>query len=96
MESKELFSKSLKDRQIFFSHHAKIKMADRGANEEEVIRAIQEGSSEPARGGRIMFRKNFSFNKIWRERQYLIKQVAPVVAEEENKFVIVTVYVYYF
>ncbi|MEA3421953.1 MAG: hypothetical protein U9Q97_09805 [Acidobacteriota bacterium] len=36
-------------------------MRDRGATEKEVISAIEEGSSEPARKGRILFRKNFAF-----------------------------------
>ena len=50
---------------IIFSNHAKIKMADRGASEDEVKSAIREGSSEPARKGRIMFRKNIPFDGIW-------------------------------
>jgi hypothetical protein len=48
------------DKRILFSNHAKIKMADRGAFEDEVIKAIKEGSSEPSRKGRLLFRKNFS------------------------------------
>ena len=76
--------------------HAKIKMADRGASEDEVIKAIKEGSSEPSRKGRLLFRKNFPFNSMWRGKHYPIKQVAPVVADENDRMVVVTVYVYYF
>jgi hypothetical protein len=83
-------------KQVLFSHHAMIKMVDRGATEDEVIRAIKEGSSEPARRGRLLFRKNFPFNSTWRGRLYSVKQVAPVVAAENDKVVIITVYVYYF
>ena len=37
---------------IFFSNHSKIKMIDRGATEEEVIKSIYEGSFKlPVKGG---------------------------------------------
>jgi len=45
------------DKQIIFSNHAKIKMADRGVTESDVIRAIKEGSAEPARKDRILLEK---------------------------------------
>lgn len=84
------------EKRILFSKHAKIKIADRGASEEEVIKAIKEGSSEPSRKGRLLFRKNFHFNSMWQGKHYPIKQVAPVIADENDRMVIVTVYVYYF
>jgi len=71
-------------------------MLDRGAIESEVIAAIHTGSPEPARKGRLMFRKNFTFNSRWRGKHYAIKQVAPVVAEETDRLIVVTVFVYYF
>lgn len=43
-----------------------------------------------------MFRKNFAFNARWRGKQYAVKQVAPVVAEEADRLVVVTVFVHYF
>jgi len=70
-------------------------MRDRGATEKEVISAIEEGSSEPARKGRILFRKNFAFNNLWRGKKYSIKQVAPIVKVEKDNVVIITVYEYY-
>jgi hypothetical protein len=81
---------------IEISPHAREQMIERGANETEVLLAIQNGIDEPARKGRKMYRKNFQFNGIWRGKQYKIKQVAPVVAREGSKFVVVTVYVFYF
>jgi len=33
-----------------------------------------------------MFRKNFSFNDYWRGKHFAIKQVAPVVSEEEDQW----------
>ena len=43
-----------------------------------------------------LYKKNFSFGKKWRGKQYRIKQVIPVVAEEADKLVVVTVYAFYF
>ena len=71
-------------------------MLDRGASETEIRSAIYTGKGEPARKGRLMFRKNFAFNGWWRGRHYAVKQVGAVVAEEEHQLVVVTVYVYYF
>jgi hypothetical protein len=81
---------------IEISNHAREQMLERGASEEEVISAIEKGEFEPARKERKLFRKNFQFNSIWRDRQYKIKQVAPLVADEGDKIVVVTVYVFYF
>lgn len=83
-------------RSIVISPHAWEKMFDRGASESEVKVAISTGNPEPARKGRIMFRKNFGFNSWWRGRHYAVKQVAPIVTEETDRLVVVTVYVYYF
>lgn len=43
-----------------------------------------------------MFRKNFAYDELWRGKRYAIKQVTPIVAEESDRFVVVTVFVYYF
>jgi len=85
-----------REKRVFFSAHARAKMSDRGASEEEVVEAIKEGSFEPARKARLLFRKNFSFGKSWRGKRYSVKQVAPVIAEEKDKLIVITVYVYYF
>ena len=81
---------------VEFSPHAREKMRDRGALENEVQAAILTGKPEPARKGRTMFRKNFAFNARWRGKQYAVKQVVPVVAEEADRLVVVTVFVHYF
>lgn len=81
---------------IEFSMHAREKMLDRGALEDEVRAAIGMGNAEPARKGRILFRKNLAFNGWWRGKHYAVKQVAPVVAEEADRLVVITVFVYYF
>ncbi|GEM_PF-6169639 len=38
------------------------------------------------------YRKNFQFNGMWRGRKYQIKQVAPIVADEDDRLVVVTVF----
>lgn len=81
---------------IEISQHAWEQMAERGASEEEVLRAIEQGENEPALMGRTTYRKNFQFDRMWRGRHYRVKQVAPIVAEEEDKLVVVTVYTFYF
>lgn len=81
---------------IVFSQHALGQLVDRGATQEEVIKAIQEGERVPAKAGRIAFRKNFPYEKKWKNKFYEIKQVMPIVADERNEFVVITVYVFYF
>jgi hypothetical protein len=81
---------------IVFSSHAREKMLDRGASEAEVEAAIRAGNVEPARKGRLMFRKNFAFGRRWRGKQCAVKQVAPIVVDEADRWVVVTVFVYYF
>jgi len=81
---------------VEISDHARAQMAERGVDEEEVVAAVREGEVEPARGGRKMFRKNFQYGKTWRGRHYAVKQVAPVVAVEPDRVVVVTVYAFYF
>ena len=50
-------------------------MAERGATEEEVISSVTGGEEFPAKFGRQGFRRNFSFDGLWRGRRYATKQV---------------------
>jgi hypothetical protein len=86
----------MSEKPIRFSNHALDRLADRGATEEEVRRAVREGALEPAKEGRHMFRLNLSFNNFWQGQKYEIKQVAPVVAETPEGIIVVTVYTFYF
>jgi hypothetical protein len=58
---------------IIFSPHAREKMLDRGAAESEVEATIRKSAPEPARKGRMIFRKNFPFNDYWRGKHFTIK-----------------------
>ncbi|MBI5412364.1 DUF4258 domain-containing protein [Candidatus Peregrinibacteria bacterium] len=79
-----------------FSRHAKMQMQERGASEAEIIETIETGEKIPAKRGRSAYRKNFQFNDRWGDKTYAIKQVMPVVASEEQKIVVITVYTFYF
>jgi len=81
---------------IEISHHARQQMHERGVDQAEVIAAIRGGQVEPARKNRAMYWKNFQFDGVWCGRRYMIKQVAPVVAKEPDRLVVVTVYAFYF
>ena len=43
-----------------------------------------------------MCRYNFVFNRKWQDKHYPIKQVAPVIKEEPNEIIVITVYTFYF
>jgi Domain of unknown function (DUF4258) len=81
---------------IVFSTHALEQMADRGASQSEVEIAMNEGEEVPAKQERRAFRKNFPYNSTWKGRYYEFKQVVPIVAEEPDIWVVITVYVFYF
>jgi hypothetical protein len=81
---------------IRLTKHAREQCAERGATEAEVVEAIRNGAREPAKNGREMFRFNFSFGRQWNNNHYAIKQVAPVVKDEANEIVVITVYTFYF
>ncbi len=81
---------------ILFSQHALDQMPDRGATRDEVEAAIRTGELAPAKGKRLSYRKNFPFSKEWKGRKYAIKQVMPIVFEESDRIMVVTVYVFYF
>jgi len=81
---------------IILAKHALEQMPDRGATAEEVEATIRTGEPAAAKGRRLAFRKNFPFYKKWKGRYYNVKQVIPIVIEESDKIIVVTVYVFYF
>ena len=76
--------------------HAREQCRERGTDETEVSEAIRRGLQEPARRGRQLYRLNLPFGREWQGRSYAVKQVAPVVAETDDEFVVITVYTFYF
>ena len=81
---------------IRLTKHAREQSVERGATESEVAEAIRTGTREPAKHGREFCRFNFPFAKKWQGKFYAIKQVAPVIKEEANEIVVITVYTFYF
>ena len=83
------------DWRIEITLHAKERMEERGASEEDVRAAIMQGDREPAGYGRWIYRATLPFDGFWRGRRYTARQVATVVAEEPDRYVVVTVFVLY-
>ena len=81
---------------IWFSRHALERIDLRGTSQAEVERAIKEGEREPAREGRFAYRLSLEYHGQWQGKHYQVKQVVPVVAEEAERLVVVTVFVFYF
>lgn len=81
---------------IRLTRHAREQCNERGASEAEVREAIIRGRREAAKRGRFICRYNFQYNAHWQKRFYAVKQVAPVIVEEDDEIIVVTVYTFYF
>jgi predicted N-formylglutamate amidohydrolase len=81
---------------VRFSRLALQQMSERGATEDEVLEAICSGEPVPAKHGRLGYRKNFQYERLWGGRYYAVKQVLAIIAEEPETLVVVTVYTFYF
>jgi hypothetical protein len=72
------------------------RLLERGASMDEVIRTVIEGETFPAKYGRSGFRRNFTFDAVWRGRHYETKQVEAVAVEEDGDWLVLTVITKYF
>jgi len=81
---------------IRLTKHAEEQCLERGASKEEIVESIEKGIRKPAKKNREIVTYNFPFNNYWQGKFYSIKQVAPVIKEEYNEIVVITVYVFYF
>ena len=81
---------------IRLTKHAQEQCIERGATESEVRYAILNGYREPAKLSREICRFSFPFNKNWQGKFYAVKQVAPVIKEEQDEIVVITAYTMYF
>jgi len=75
--------------------HAKERLSERGATEEEVIATVQTGERFLVKFGRTGFRRNFPFHGKWRGKRYTTKQVEAYAVAEEG-WLVITVIVKYF
>jgi hypothetical protein len=76
--------------------HARSRLAERGADEAEVVLAVEGGEQFPAKFGRTGFRRNFPFDGIWRGKRYLTKQIEAYAVWEDDGWLVITVLVKYF
>jgi hypothetical protein len=81
---------------IVWTRHARQRMLERGVSEQDAIEAIRNGEREAAQRGLVLCRLNLEFRREWDGRHYAIQQVAPVIAVEPDRIVVVTVYAFYF
>ena len=81
---------------VIFTRHAQDRMQERGAREEDVRAALRLGQREPGQRGLVLYRMNFEFKRERDGRYYGVQQVVPVVDEEADRIVVVTVYTFYF
>ena len=70
--------------------HARARLDERGATQEEVIVTIETGESFPAKFGRTGFRKNFAFGRLWKGRTYATKQVEAYAVKEGEDWLAIT------
>jgi hypothetical protein len=76
--------------------HARERMWERGASEDEVLRTIEAGERFLAKFNRIGFRRNFTFEGLWKGKQYKTKQVEVYTVEENEDLIAITILVKYF
>ena len=76
--------------------HARERMLERGASEDEVAATIDEGERFAAKFGREGFRRNFRFDGIWRGRRYAMKQVEAFAIFEDGDWLAISVIAKYF
>lgn len=82
---------------VHFHPHARERMEERGANENEVLVAVERGERFPAKFGRTGFRHNFPFEEKWGAKYYHTKQVEVyAVQEESTDWLVLTVITRYF
>ena len=81
---------------VAFTRHARDRCTLRGTTEANVITAIRTGKREPAQRGLWLYRLNLEYQREWDGKRYAVQQVAPVVEEQADRFVVVTVFTFYF
>lgn len=81
---------------VRFHPHARERMEERGACENEVLATVEQGEQFPAKYGRMGFRRNFPFNDQWRGKHYGSKQIEAYAVREGADWLVISVIVRYF
>jgi len=76
--------------------HARERMRERGATEEEITATVEQGEQFPVKFGRTGFRRNFRFDREWRGRQYHTRQIEAYAVQEGTDWLVITVITRYF
>ncbi len=76
--------------QILLHPHAEGRLEERGATKEEVLETIEHGEKFPVKYGRTGFRRNFLYNKMWREKSYTTKQIEAYAVLENTNWIVIT------
>jgi hypothetical protein len=75
--------------------HARMRLAERGATEAEIVATVAEGERFPARFGRTGFRRNFPFDGEWQGKSYSTKQVEAYAVDEDGWLVLTLITRYF-
>ena len=81
---------------VHFHPHARERMDERNATEDEVKATIEQGEEFPAKFGRTGFRRNFPFTGEWLGKSYKAKQIEAYAIQEEGNWLVLTVITRYF
>ncbi len=78
-----------------FIEHARERMRERGASEEEVKQVLVRGSEIPAKKGRKAKELVLDFGKEWLGKTFRHKKVVVIYVQEDHETVVITVKVLY-
>ncbi len=76
--------------------HATDRLPERGALAEEVVETVRQGEQFPAKYGRTGFRRNFSFEAMWRGRYYGNKQIEAYAVWEDDGWLVISLVTKFF
>jgi hypothetical protein len=76
--------------------HAKVRLIERGATEQEIVETVEKGEAFPAKFGRQGFRRNFPYKGLWRDKYYTTKQIEVYAVKEDGDWLVITAITRYF
>ena len=80
---------------IRIATHTLIRAAERGASQEEIERAISEGTRQPAKGDRQSSSLIIDFDSFRNGKYYKEKKIEVIFVQEGESIITITVYVFY-
>ena len=82
--------------EIRFHPHAQERIRERGATEDEIRATVMQGEQFPAKFDRTGFRRNFTYNSVWRGKHYQNKQIEVYAIKKSDEWVVITIITRYF